>query len=706
MKKYGHLIDHLHLILEEQNPKEKESDKKDSKKDNNSKEKNVIDISNPSQTYKKCLERLAYLQFLINDKSNKENKKELQTIYDTLKDLSFDKKGELRTIEGIIKHIKYLQKENNGRIPNLPSDKILKSIDTKMIRFKDYDSDTLNKYVSKIQKELSMELSKSETKSDSEQILKGDPAKESNNKDIKKELKTELEIAEDSNKGLCRALCLIDLASGLSVDKSDIPDEVDLDSNVDVKGEEPVVKSEDDALKDLDDDQKKVVKIVYNTTKAYIENYPGKTYDEKDIDEWLKAANVLNAFKDEEYKNNFVKLLKSSIKKELEAKYSLKECLLLSLKNNIFEAKDNSDMKDRVKNVSGSIWDGIKTVGNLALGATALLLSGPIGLGLFAFSLFKRKEESGKEESEKDDKKENKKDDKKEKNNKANTEDNTEDTEDNTEDNTEDTTNPAEEKTNKEDLEKAYNDAKKAYDDASKEVEDLKTELNGMEDKESQEYKDLQNKITEKETSLKDLKTKMDDAEKAKNKGGKDPKEDLEKAYNDAKKAHDDAAKEVEDLKTELNGMEDKESQEYKDLQNKITEKETALKDLKTKMDDAEKAKNKGGGEPNGEPNGEELTDDDIKNIQDEIAELDPENDKDKIKELNDKLKKAAKANGKPENEYEVKIDTDEGGNPRQRKVGPQGGKYYRVKTDGKWGPWNSDSSESLSVRLKRLLYS
>jgi hypothetical protein len=217
--------------------------------------------------------------------------------------------------------------------------------------------------------------------------------------------------------------------------------------------------------------------------------------------------------------------------------------------------------------------------------------------------------------------------------------------------------------------------------------------------------------IAEKETALKGLKTKMDDAEKAKNKGGEEPKEDLEKAYNDAKKAYDDASKEVEDLKTQLNGMEDTESQDYKDLQNKIAEKETALKDLKTKMDDAEKAKNKGGkpsGEPGGEPSGEpkeELTDDDIKNIQDEIAELDPENDKDKIKELNDKLKKAAKDKGKPENEYEVKIDTDEGGNPRQRKVGPQGGKYYRVKTDGKWGPWNS-TTESLSVRLKRLLYS
>ena len=39
MKKYSHLIEHL--ILEEQTPKEKESDKKDSKNDNNSKEKNI-----------------------------------------------------------------------------------------------------------------------------------------------------------------------------------------------------------------------------------------------------------------------------------------------------------------------------------------------------------------------------------------------------------------------------------------------------------------------------------------------------------------------------------------------------------------------------------------------------------------------------------------------------------------------------------------
>ena len=44
----------------------------------------------------------------------------------------------------------------------------------------------------------------------------------------------------------------------------------------------------------------------------------------------------------------------------------------------------------------------------------------------------------------------------------------------------------------------------------------------------------------------------------------------------------------------------------------------------------------------------------------------------------------------------ELEEDTDKEGNPRQHKTGPEGGKYYRVKKDGKWGPWNSEASESL----------
>lgn len=49
----------------------------------------------------------------------------------------------------------------------------------------------------------------------------------------------------------------------------------------------------------------------------------------------------------------------------------------------------------------------------------------------------------------------------------------------------------------------------------------------------------------------------------------------------------------------------------------------------------------------------------------------------------------------KDDSDEELEEDTDNEGNPRQHKTGPQGGKYYRVKIDGKWGPWNSDTNES-----------
>lgn len=41
------------------------------------------------------------------------------------------------------------------------------------------------------------------------------------------------------------------------------------------------------------------------------------------------------------------------------------------------------------------------------------------------------------------------------------------------------------------------------------------------------------------------------------------------------------------------------------------------------------------------------------------------------------------------------KEDKDKHGNPRQHKTGPEGGRYYRVKTNGRWGPWNSTANES-----------
>ncbi|MBR6560066.1 MAG: hypothetical protein IKT75_02815 [Alistipes sp.] len=50
----------------------------------------------------------------------------------------------------------------------------------------------------------------------------------------------------------------------------------------------------------------------------------------------------------------------------------------------------------------------------------------------------------------------------------------------------------------------------------------------------------------------------------------------------------------------------------------------------------------------------------------------------------------------KEDSDKEFEEDVDKEGNPRQHKTGPEGGKYYRVKKNGKWDPWNSEKNESL----------
>jgi hypothetical protein len=68
---------------------------------------------------------------------------------------------------------------------------------------------------------------------------------------------------------------------------------------------------------------------------------------------------------------------------------------------------------------------------------------------------------------------------------------------------------------------------------------------------------------------------------------------------------------------------------------------------------------------------------------------------------MEDQLKDAAKKAGKDESEYLMKTDTDKDGKQRQRKTGPRGGKYYRVKGDKGWGDWISgEPNESLSTYL------
>lgn len=81
-----------------------------------------------------------------------------------------------------------------------------------------------------------------------------------------------------------------------------------------------------------------------------------------------------------------------------------------------------------------------------------------------------------------------------------------------------------------------------------------------------------------------------------------------------------------------------------------------------------------------------------------EIEERGIEPLKDCDKSLLDDLETVYKEDdvkAKDDSDKELEEDTDNEGNPRQHKTGPRGGKYYRVKVDGKWGPWNSETNES-----------
>ena len=157
---------------------------------------------------------------------------------------------------------------------------------------------------------------------------------------------------------------------------------------------------------------------------------------------------------------------------------------------------------------------------------------------------------------------------------------------------------------------------------------------------------------------------------------------DKTEAAEKAKKAHEDAQKELDDLKGTLDGK-DKDSQEYKDIQAKITEKEKSVADLKKASDDAEKAKNdaqtaldkkKKGGDPDPKPKEKtkEEIDAELKAVDDKYKKqeedlekeyqdkIDKETDKDKKKQLEDEWMEKQKEITKQKNKEKDAIDDND----------------------------------------------
>lgn len=177
----------------------------------------------------------------------------------------------------------------------------------------------------------------------------------------------------------------------------------------------------------------------------------------------------------------------------------------------------------------------------------------------------------------------------------------------------------------------------------------------------------------------------------------KDAKESAKKTLEQVekeKKEQEDYEKELQELEKKIKGTDDKEEKDKLQQQLQQQQQNPPQSTIATAT-----GVTPSGTQQGSEKKPEDYTDDEIDTMQEELAGLDPEKDKDKIKEKEDLLKSIAKAKGKDENEFVPKVDTGKNGTIYQHKVGPLGGKYKRPKKkDGSWGEWTSESLKNTSL--------
>lgn len=247
------------FIVEEENTQDKNT-KKDDKSGGNE-----INVNDRKAIYTNTINRLAYLNYLIKKENNGKLKKKLKIIFDTFIELSF-KDGHLKPISDMLSDIKSIEIDNKGQIPGLPSNKILKALDTKMIRFKDYDKETFDANVSDIKAQFDDDKSnKNDGNSEADTILNNPNKILKLDDEEEKKLITKLKIAEKSNPGICRALGVIDITSGLDIKKSDAPED-DKKENEKDKSNDEDSEIVDDLTKDLPDDIKSLMGESVNNT--------------------------------------------------------------------------------------------------------------------------------------------------------------------------------------------------------------------------------------------------------------------------------------------------------------------------------------------------------------------------------------------------------------------------------------------------------
>jgi hypothetical protein len=226
--------------------------------------------------------------------------------------------------------------------------------------------------------------------------------------------------------------------------------------------------------------------------------------------------------------------------------------------------------------------------------------------------------------------------------------------------------------------------------------EDFKTKVDGIyeEHKDSKEFKDALARVKKE--------VKPEDAEKFVEEAKEHAKTTMANIET-AKKKQKEIDDKIDEIKGKIEEAGD-DQEKLKDLNNQLTELNKEKEKVKVPGVPADPSNPKGG-----DKDADSYTNKEIEDIQDELADLDPEKDKEKIKEKETILKAVAKAKGKNENDLIPKIETKEGKKPIQKKVGPRGAKYYRRKDDSGWTGWvwyktDSDITESNYESLKKFI--
>lgn len=259
---------------------------------------------------------------------------------------------------------------------------------------------------------------------------------------------------------------------------------------------------------------------------------------------------------------------------------------------------------------------------------------------------------------------------------------------------------------------KEYEAAKKAYNERTKAIDELDEKLikQGADKKKIKAEIEKLEKGGDGEPSWDELHKKMSDAEHEMNKAEKN----LEDAKAGKKIEH--GGQEENSQQGETDPKVEPDPKEETGTQEEKTTKTNSKNDINKKFEltnkegkklEVRKEKQKDGsvkyftkdGDKEKEINEETFkkaqekfkknTEKQVEKLQKELKGLDEENDKDRIKEIQDELKSNAKSIGKKDSTFLPKEETH-GDKKYKTMVGPRKGKYYKVNSGSGWGPWNN----------------